>query len=38
MMVWLCAYYEFYDKKVHQCCSHYSVTPLMLMSHFIGDI
>ena len=19
MMVWLCAYYDFYDKKVHQC-------------------
>ena len=21
MMVWLCAYYDFYDKKVIQCCS-----------------
>ena len=21
MMVWLCAYYDFFDKKVHQCHS-----------------
>lgn len=38
MMVWLCAYYEFYEKKVHKCSSQYTTPLLTLLAHSTGDL
>ena len=38
MMVWLCAYYDFYDKKVYQNYSQYAtIPPLIILLFSIGD-
>ena len=38
MMVWLCAYYDFYDKKVYQSYSQYAtIPPLTTLLFAIGD-
>lgn len=38
MMVWLCAYYEFYEKKVHKCSIQYTTPLLTLLAHSTGDL
>ena len=38
MMVWLCAYYDFFDKKVYQNYSRYAtIPPLTTLLFAIGD-
>ena len=31
MMVWLCAYYDFYDMKVQKCHSELGTMPLLIL-------